>query len=110
MLSEVRFTYFSGPPCLGLTVSNIAAHYQAATHPRTLLLHGDISTKNILIYPQVRHDNEGDKAAIVWTGLLCDWELAKPIDPRLQESLSATASSPQMVGLWYHYYIPNEAH
>ena len=76
-----------------------AAHYQAATHPRTLLLHGDISPRNILIYPQVRHNDEGDKAAIVWTGLLCDWELAKPIDPRLQESLSATASSPQMVSL-----------
>ncbi|TBU56117.1 hypothetical protein BD310DRAFT_950353 [Dichomitus squalens] len=52
----------------------------AATNPKTLLLHRDISAGNILIYPRVRQGKDDTKNAIVWTGMLCDWELAKPVD------------------------------
>ena len=77
-------------------------------YKRCDLIHRDVSFGNILILPLLQR--VGNKYRVRWKGVLSDWELAKPSDPRLQESLSATASSPQMVGLWYHYYIPNEAH
>ena len=59
-------------------ISDVSAHYQAATNPQTRLLHRDISGGNILIYPKIKRD--GTKCAIVWTGLLVDWELSKPVD------------------------------
>ncbi|KAM5541549.1 hypothetical protein V8D89_004739 [Ganoderma adspersum] len=94
VVEEVAFplTHFkNGKQLASLVLDALQAHYQAANHPRMLLLHRDISTSNILLYPQVQHNDDSDKAAIVWTGLLCDWELAKPVDHR--RSLSAVSSS-----------------
>ena len=61
-----------------LTTYSIA-HYQAATHPQTRLLHCDVSSGNIMIYPKVKHDRAGE-ASLVWTGILSDWELSRPVD------------------------------
>ncbi|KAI1782104.1 hypothetical protein LXA43DRAFT_957881 [Ganoderma leucocontextum] len=52
----------------------------AATKAKTQLLHRDISGGNILIYPRVRRDKDGENPQMVWSGVLADWELAKPID------------------------------
>ena len=56
-----------------------AAHHQAATNPKTRLLHRDISGGNILIYPRVKLNEDGVNA-MTWCGILSDWELAKPVD------------------------------
>ena len=56
------------------------AHHQAATNHKTRLIHRDISSENILIYPKVRLDDDGKSRSIVWTGMLTDWEFAKPME------------------------------
>ncbi|KAI1786098.1 hypothetical protein LXA43DRAFT_1035081 [Ganoderma leucocontextum] len=58
----------------------LLAHYQAATHPKAQLLHCDISGGNALIFPKIRRDREGNNPMVVWTGILSDWELSKPVD------------------------------
>ena len=82
----------------GLT-SGFAAHYQAATNPQTRLLHRDISGGNILIYPKVKRDNDGTKCTIVWTGLLVDWELSKPVDD--DQAPSKASQAERMVCILY---------
>ncbi|KAI1781791.1 hypothetical protein LXA43DRAFT_1078177 [Ganoderma leucocontextum] len=69
-----------GRQLVSLLLDSLHAHYEAATNPKTRLLHRDISSGNILIYPKVRCRKAGKKPSLVWTGLLCDWELAKPVD------------------------------
>ena len=54
----------------------VVAHYQATIHPKTRLLHCDISGSNILILPQIRRDKNGKNPMVVWTGVLSDWEFA----------------------------------
>ncbi|EJF56423.1 hypothetical protein DICSQDRAFT_141278 [Dichomitus squalens LYAD-421 SS1] len=70
----------NGRQLASIVLDGIRAHHQAATNPKTRLLHRDISGGNILIYPKVKRDSNGTNPAIVWTGLLVDWELSKPID------------------------------
>ncbi|EJF57852.1 hypothetical protein DICSQDRAFT_111022 [Dichomitus squalens LYAD-421 SS1] len=70
----------NGRQLASVVLDGIRAHHQAATNPKTRLLHRDISGGNILIYPKVKRDSNGTNPAIVWTGLLVDWELSKPID------------------------------
>ena len=55
-----------------------AAHHQVATHPKVRLLHCDISSGNILVLPEVRKSERG--RALVWSGILSDWEFSRPID------------------------------
>ncbi|EJF60929.1 hypothetical protein DICSQDRAFT_170785 [Dichomitus squalens LYAD-421 SS1] len=83
VVKEVAFSLRNvqnGRQLASVVLDTVQAHCQAATNPKTLLLHRDISAGNILIYPRVRHGKDGTKRAIVWTGILCDWELAKPVD------------------------------
>ncbi|TBU26897.1 hypothetical protein BD311DRAFT_412840 [Dichomitus squalens] len=70
----------NGRQLASIVLDAIKAHHQAATNPKTLLLHRDVSGGNILIYPQVKRDQNGANLAVVWTGLLSDWELSKPVD------------------------------
>ena len=85
--------------CLILSPANVSflAHHQAATKPTTQLLHRDISGGNILIYPRVRRDRNGRNPQMVWSGLLSDWELAKPIDT--VEAASKATQEERMVCL-----------
>ena len=53
------------------------AHCEAATNPKTNLLHRDISGGNILILPTVVDRADGSRS-LKWTGLLADWEMSKP--------------------------------
>lgn len=62
-----------------LTVCFIA-HHQAATNPQTRLLHCDISSGNIMIYPRVKLHGTDGCASLVWSGILSDWELSKSVD------------------------------
>ncbi|TBU26900.1 hypothetical protein BD311DRAFT_846751 [Dichomitus squalens] len=83
VVAEVAFSLRNaqnGRQLTSIVLDTVQAHCQAATNPKTLLLHRDISAGNILIYPRVRQGKDDTKNAIVWTGILCDWELAKPVD------------------------------
>ncbi|TBU56126.1 hypothetical protein BD310DRAFT_950359 [Dichomitus squalens] len=93
--TEVAFSLRNaqnGRQLTSIVLDTVQAHCQAATNPKTLLLHRDISAGNILIYPRVRHGKDGTKHAIVWTGMLCDWELAKPVDDQRAASNASRAS------------------
>ena len=56
-----------------------AAHWKAATLAHSPLLHRDISSGNILIYPVVRLSGDGE-VALKWRGILADWEMSKPLE------------------------------
>ena len=71
------------------------AHHQAATSPQTQLLHRDISGGNILIYPKVICDKNGRHASLVWSGILSDWELSKPVGT--QEATTRATQAERMV-------------
>ncbi|TBU40884.1 hypothetical protein BD309DRAFT_992772 [Dichomitus squalens] len=95
VVAEVAFSLRNaqnGRQLTSIVLDTVQAHCQAATNPKTLLLHRDISAGNILIYPRVRHGKDGTKHAIVWTGMLCDWELAKPVDDQRAASNASRAS------------------
>ncbi|KAM5541531.1 hypothetical protein V8D89_004721 [Ganoderma adspersum] len=69
-----------GKQLASITLDCLHAHHQAATNHHSRLLHRDISSGNILIYPKVRLDEDGKGQSIVWTGMLTDWEFAKPME------------------------------
>ncbi|KAI1781857.1 hypothetical protein LXA43DRAFT_593685 [Ganoderma leucocontextum] len=69
-----------GKQLASVALDCLRAHHQAATNRKTRLLHRDISGGNMLIYPNVRLEDDGKGESMVWTGILTDWELAKPID------------------------------
>ncbi|KAM5541551.1 hypothetical protein V8D89_004741 [Ganoderma adspersum] len=35
---------------------------------------------NVLILPKIRRDKDGNNPMVVWTGVLSDWELSRPVD------------------------------
>nr|VWO96514.1 Uncharacterized protein [Ganoderma boninense] len=78
-----------GKQLVSLLFDSLQAHHEAATNPKAGLLHRDISGGNILIYPKVRCRKAGKKPSLVWTGLLCDWELAKTVDDQSTPSRSS---------------------
>ncbi|TBU23670.1 hypothetical protein BD311DRAFT_868640 [Dichomitus squalens] len=69
-----------GRQLLAVVSDCVVAHHQAETNPETRILHCDISGGNILIYPKIKRDQEGNNPLLIWTGILTDWELAKPVD------------------------------
>ncbi|KAI0696474.1 hypothetical protein C8T65DRAFT_583405, partial [Cerioporus squamosus] len=62
----------------------VLAHQHATKDAK--LLHRDISSGNILIYPKLMwvKDPQKKRLQIKFTGLLADWEMAKPTDPQQQ--------------------------
>ncbi|TBU40240.1 hypothetical protein BD309DRAFT_361855 [Dichomitus squalens] len=83
-----------GRQLLSIVLDCLRAHQQAATYPGPKLLHRDISGGNILIYPRVRRDKNGQNPVMAWTGILSDWELSKPID--VQEPASRATQAERM--------------
>ncbi|PIL32469.1 hypothetical protein GSI_05171 [Ganoderma sinense ZZ0214-1] len=69
-----------GKQLASIVLDCLHAHHQSATNHKIRMLHRDISSGNVLIYPKVRSDEDGKGLCMVWTGLLTDWELAKHID------------------------------
>ncbi|PIL32462.1 hypothetical protein GSI_05164 [Ganoderma sinense ZZ0214-1] len=72
--------FVNGRQLVSLLLDCLRAHHQAATSPAIHILHRDISSGNILIYPKIRHNENTKKCSIVWTGLLTDWELSRSVD------------------------------
>ncbi|KAI1788199.1 hypothetical protein LXA43DRAFT_838864, partial [Ganoderma leucocontextum] len=66
------------------------------------LLHRDISSGNILIYPRVTVDLNG-VASVKWGGILADWEMSKPVHK--DESEPRTARQPERTGTWQYLSI-----
>ena len=56
-------------------ISDSPAHYEASINKIAPVLHRDISGGNMLIFPKAM-DVKGGRC-LAWTGLLCDWEMAK---------------------------------
>ncbi|EJF59459.1 hypothetical protein DICSQDRAFT_17506, partial [Dichomitus squalens LYAD-421 SS1] len=83
-----------GQQLLSIVLDCLRAHHQAATNPKTQLLHRDISGGNILIYPKVRCDEDGQNPSLVWSGILSDWELSKPVG--VQEAASRATQAERM--------------
>ncbi|EJF59475.1 hypothetical protein DICSQDRAFT_181971 [Dichomitus squalens LYAD-421 SS1] len=83
-----------GGQLVALVLDCLLAHRQAATHPETRILHCDISGGNILIYPKIKRDREGKDPALIWTGILTDWELSKSVDA--QEAASKATQVDRM--------------
>ncbi|KAI0707471.1 hypothetical protein C8T65DRAFT_740400 [Cerioporus squamosus] len=84
-------------------IDGIAAHEMA--YKRCKLIHRDVSFGNMLIYPSVKevkdsdHPDEGrreskTKYAVIWKGLLTDWELAK-------DWTILRALQPERTGTWH---------
>ncbi|KAI1784511.1 hypothetical protein LXA43DRAFT_210652 [Ganoderma leucocontextum] len=76
----------------------VRSHYEAATKPKRPLLHRDISSGNILIYPRVIVTTAGG-AELQWRGILVDWEMSKP--KHKGEGLR-TARQPERTGTWQY--------
>ncbi|TFK82476.1 hypothetical protein K466DRAFT_500245, partial [Polyporus arcularius HHB13444] len=75
----------SGKQLIQVVRDCVLAHFRATTDAK--LLHCDISTGNLLIYPKIMRVRETDgtrkgRLRMKYTGLLADWEMAKPIDQR----------------------------
>ena len=86
----------AGRARLSALTDTFVAHYHAATNPDTRILHCDISGGNILIYPKVKRDSDGNDPVLIWTGILTDWELSKPLDTH--EAAHRATQADRMVG------------
>ncbi|KAI1788204.1 hypothetical protein LXA43DRAFT_895063 [Ganoderma leucocontextum] len=80
----------------------VIAHEEAATMPEKPLLHRDISSGNILIYPRTTVDADG-VVTLEWRGILADWEMSKP--KHKDESVPRTARQPERTGTWQYLSI-----
>ncbi|PIL27023.1 hypothetical protein GSI_10162 [Ganoderma sinense ZZ0214-1] len=69
-----------GQQLVSIVLDCMRAHYEAAVKPEIRILHRDISGGNILICPKILRQRDGKKRSIMWTGILSDWELSKPVD------------------------------
>ncbi|EJF56420.1 hypothetical protein DICSQDRAFT_174936 [Dichomitus squalens LYAD-421 SS1] len=83
-----------GQQLVSIVLDCIRAHHQVSVKPTLRLLHCDISSGNILIYPKVIRDEDGTNPWMVWTGILSDWEMSKPIDA--QEAPSGATRANRM--------------
>ena len=65
---------------VNLLMSISLAHCRVANNPQTRLLHCDVCSGNIMIYPKIKYGGAGGNASLAWTGILSDWELAQSMD------------------------------
>ncbi|KAI0780150.1 hypothetical protein C8Q74DRAFT_1447525 [Fomes fomentarius] len=65
------------------------------------LIHRDISSGNILILPVFVKKPGETGLRVVWKGILCDWEVSKPI---AESKAKEKARQPQRTGTWK--YMP----
>ncbi|KAI0696504.1 hypothetical protein C8T65DRAFT_583446 [Cerioporus squamosus] len=91
---------------MSLTLLRLSAHSRATTNAK--LLHRDISSGNILIYPRIVWVQEpGQKRNLYmrFTGLLADWEMAKSTDPQQQGQ-----RQPERTGTWQYMSVALLSH
>ncbi|TBU58897.1 hypothetical protein BD310DRAFT_764502, partial [Dichomitus squalens] len=81
--------YVEAQQLVTVVLECIIAHMGAATSEDfdVNVLHRDIVDSNIMIYPRVRVREDGG-LALVWTGMLIDWDLSKPIMGPNERSLA----------------------
>lgn len=72
---------FMLPPSAAFFSANSDTFPQAHASAVTIckIMHRDISSGNILIIPRFIQGPEDDYPRLQWRGMLCDWELSKPI-------------------------------
>ncbi|KAM5541091.1 hypothetical protein V8D89_005224 [Ganoderma adspersum] len=80
----------------------VLAHEQAANMSERPLLHRDISSGNILIYPRVEKEDDNE-VSLIWGGILADWELSKPFQK--DESEVRSARQPVRTGTWQYLSV-----
>ncbi|KAI1788236.1 hypothetical protein LXA43DRAFT_649327 [Ganoderma leucocontextum] len=81
--------FANGKQLVSVVLDTLRTHCRVVTDPQTRLLHCDVSSGNIMIYPKIKHSGAGGSASLVWTGILSDWELSKSVDAE-QAPSSAT--------------------
>ncbi|TBU58948.1 hypothetical protein BD310DRAFT_977001 [Dichomitus squalens] len=77
----------------------VEAHYEATT--KSMMIHRDISSGNILILPKFVIPDDGDgntTLRIRWRGILADWELSKPLQ-------DVGARQPERTGTWRYMSV-----
>ncbi|KAH9927513.1 uncharacterized protein BXZ73DRAFT_102643 [Epithele typhae] len=75
----------------------IVAHEDAVDKGK--LLHRDVSAGNILLLPRFEHYEDGT-SAIIWYGILTDWEMAKSTEATAPRQPLRTGTWPFMSILW----------
>ncbi|TBU26684.1 hypothetical protein BD311DRAFT_422694, partial [Dichomitus squalens] len=77
----------------------VEAHYEATS--KSMTIHRDISSGNILILPKFVVSDDGDgniTIRICWRGILADWELSKPLQ-------DVGARQPERTGTWRYMSV-----
>ncbi|RPD59339.1 hypothetical protein L226DRAFT_617315 [Lentinus tigrinus ALCF2SS1-7] len=97
----------SGKQLIQIVRDCVLAHFHAVKDAK--LLHRDISAGNILIYPKivcVKDPNVPHRRRfqIKFTGLLADWEMAKPIDTEQKQR------QPERTGTWQYMSVALLSH
>ncbi|KAI0689367.1 hypothetical protein C8T65DRAFT_673012 [Cerioporus squamosus] len=90
-LSEFQF----GRQLVSVVKDCVVAHYHA--YENLLILHRDISSGNVLIYPRVFKTKSGG-FKIEYTGILADWEMAK-------ETTVTDPRQPERTGTWQYMSV-----
>ncbi|CDO75312.1 hypothetical protein BN946_scf184715.g1, partial [Trametes cinnabarina] len=86
--------FTTGQNLVSIIVDTLKAH--RAAFEKAEIMHRDVSGGNILIYPSVEYV-ENEPPAMVWRGLLCDWEMGKTT--KVEESFQLP-SQPPRTGTW----------
>nr|VWO95797.1 Vacuolar protein sorting-associated protein 1 [Ganoderma boninense] len=79
----------------------VVAHYEASTkpEPNKCLLHRDISSGNILMYPHVLKNEQNGVVYLQWRGLLADWEMSQP---QHKGNGQCKPLQPEQTGTWQY--------
>ncbi|KAM5541563.1 hypothetical protein V8D89_004753 [Ganoderma adspersum] len=80
----------TGKQLVSLVMDALRTHSRVATGLQTRLLHCDVSSGNIMIHPRVKYNDDGS-SAMVWTGILTDWELSKSVEDQTVPSKATQA-------------------
>ncbi|RDX51432.1 hypothetical protein OH76DRAFT_1401290 [Lentinus brumalis] len=98
----------SGKQLIQVVRDCVLAHYHATMKAK--LVHRDISSGNILIFPRILWVQDPDhpekkRLQLKWTGLLADWEMAKSTDPQQQGQ-----RQPERTGTWRYMSVALLSH
>ncbi|KAI0323287.1 hypothetical protein GY45DRAFT_1376437 [Cubamyces sp. BRFM 1775] len=75
-LSEFR----SGHQLVAIVLNCLGAHKEA--YKKAKVMHRDVSSGNIFIYPEVAYRAATGSYHVMRTGILADWELSKPANAK----------------------------
>ncbi|RPD52553.1 hypothetical protein L226DRAFT_496191 [Lentinus tigrinus ALCF2SS1-7] len=93
----------TGEQLVFIILQCIFAHHKAATDTESPILHRDVSGGNILIYPEVLHDEASNVWSVQWSGLLADWEMSKPIADKPVGKVQGR--QPERTGTWQYMSV-----